>query len=213
MRKFNLLLRNYILRYMLVAVLILFFKILPAQVHYTIPVSQAPELIANAGVDAQINSGQSIQIGAFQTATGGCFPYNYFWTPSVNIDNAIIANPIASPVISTIFTVKVTDSLGCEALDSVLITILPSGMNFQINNSDFYFTNSNNLLTLHTDFFNSKRIEIGIFSITGKKNISECLNIQEGKTSYSIDINKLSSGMYIAFCKSADGMYFQKIII
>jgi gliding motility-associated-like protein len=54
------------------------------------------------------------------TASGGV---NYKWTPSGNISNDAVRNPIVSPKESTTYTVTVTDGNGCSAKDSVLVNV------------------------------------------------------------------------------------------
>jgi hypothetical protein len=64
-----------------------------------------------------ICQGESVQL----EASGG---NHYEWTPSAGLSNATIANPVASPTVSTTYTVKVCDSLcGCVKHDSVHIQV------------------------------------------------------------------------------------------
>jgi Zn-dependent metalloprotease/subtilisin-like proprotein convertase family protein len=48
---------------------------------------------------------------------------SYNWTPSTGLNNATITNPLASPAITTNYTVTVTSSNGCTASGSALVTI------------------------------------------------------------------------------------------
>ncbi len=50
---------------------------------------------------------------------------SYKWSPSQYLDNPNIQNPTASPDTTAYFTVEVTNGLGCVAVDSVLITVVP----------------------------------------------------------------------------------------
>jgi hypothetical protein len=69
----------------------------------------------NAGADQSICAGGSANL----LATGG---NNYQWTPSTGLSNASIANPVASPAVTT--TYYVTTSIGnCTATDSVTVTV------------------------------------------------------------------------------------------
>ncbi|MCC6286980.1 MAG: gliding motility-associated C-terminal domain-containing protein [Chitinophagaceae bacterium] len=58
------------------------------------------------------------------SATGGD---RYIWSPSVNLDNANVHNPVASPDSTTIFTVKGTNEYGCSAEDSIAVTVTKEG--------------------------------------------------------------------------------------
>nr|MBC8229039.1 amidase domain-containing protein [bacterium] len=82
-----------------------------------------PELIANAGENVTIDEGDSTTIGGSPTASGGTPPYEYSWTPSTGLNNPNIANPVASPDVTTTYTVTVTDAIGCQDSDSVTVTV------------------------------------------------------------------------------------------
>ena len=70
---------------------------------------------ANAGKDVAICSGTSIQL----QATGGT---TYIWSPIDGLDNPNIANPIASPTITTTYTVTVSNDGRCPDTDDVKVT-------------------------------------------------------------------------------------------
>ncbi|GGK86855.1 gliding motility-associated C-terminal domain-containing protein [Rufibacter glacialis] len=76
-----------------------------------------PAPTAKAGPD------QSIVLGNFAEleATGGL---SYSWSPSRGLNNAQIANPVAKPTETTIYTVTVTTQDGCTSSDQVTITVL-----------------------------------------------------------------------------------------
>ena len=71
---------------------------------------------ANAGNDATICSGQSTLLNG----TGGG---TYAWSPSAGLNNANIANPVASPITTTNYTLTITTPAGCTATDMVVITV------------------------------------------------------------------------------------------
>ncbi|MEO6166965.1 MAG: gliding motility-associated C-terminal domain-containing protein, partial [Chitinophagales bacterium] len=71
----------------------------------------------DAGSDATITSGASFQF--IVTASQG----TYAWTPSENLTCPDCLNPAAAPVVTTTYTVSVTDSLGCMATDEVTLGV------------------------------------------------------------------------------------------
>ncbi|MFN8397865.1 MAG: PKD domain-containing protein [Bacteroidia bacterium] len=73
-------------------------------VQYTITVYANP--IAVAGGSDTICAGNDIQL----TSGGGVI---YDWSPGATVDDSTIANPLASPVTNTTYSVIVTDSNGC----------------------------------------------------------------------------------------------------
>ena len=52
---------------------------------------------------------------------------NYSWSPVAGLDDPTIKNPIASPLVTTPYTVTYTDVNGCTATDEVTVTVDCSG--------------------------------------------------------------------------------------
>ena len=86
-------------------------------------VVQPPPLQADAGIDVQINSGESVAIGGNPSALEGHGAYIYLWSPADGLDDPTIANPLASPEVTTTYLVTVTDSLNCSSVDEVTVTV------------------------------------------------------------------------------------------
>lgn len=80
------------------------------------------EMNALAGDDVTIFDGSSTILGV--SVTGGTAPYSYSWTPAFSLDDASLASPTASPIVTTLYTVVVTDVYGCTAADEVLVTVI-----------------------------------------------------------------------------------------
>ncbi|MBK9355884.1 MAG: choice-of-anchor L domain-containing protein [Bacteroidales bacterium] len=77
-------------------------------------------LVANAGADVAICSGLNTQLNG----SGGVL---YSWSPATGLNNAGIANPIASPAVTTTYTLTVTNASGqCSSTDQVVVTVNPS---------------------------------------------------------------------------------------
>ncbi len=70
----------------------------------------------SAGTGATICNG----VPATLTATGAA---TYSWSPSAGLSNPTIANPVATPSVSTTYTVTGTAANGCTAADAVTITV------------------------------------------------------------------------------------------
>src|SRR5690606_20729566 len=66
-----------------------------------------------------IDLGSSTQLGA--VAMGGDGNYAYNWTPADTLDNAAVADPMATPVGPTTYTVNVSDGEGNAASDNVTV--------------------------------------------------------------------------------------------
>lgn len=97
------------------------------------------DIIANAGPDVTICNGQNTQLNA----SGGS---SYVWDNAPTLNNAFIANPIATPATNTTYIVAVSDANGCSNTDTVLVnveifpfanagpdTVLCLGLSYQLN--------------------------------------------------------------------------------
>ncbi len=82
----------------------------------TVTVNPLPTVVISP--DAAICIGSTVQL----TASGGV---NYSWSPSSDLTNANISNPIASPLSNTSYSVTVTDANGCVNTSSTTITVNP----------------------------------------------------------------------------------------
>jgi len=59
------------------------------------------------------------------TATTNYLPVRYQWSPSIGLNCTNCPDPTAMPLLSTVYTLTVTDALGCSAADSVVLRVLP----------------------------------------------------------------------------------------
>ena len=79
-----------------------------------------PEANASATPDS-ICQGQSSQLNV--TEIGGTAPFTYSWTPVTGLNNPAIPNPVASPSVTTMYHILVTDAQTRTASDSVLLVV------------------------------------------------------------------------------------------
>ena len=85
-----------------------------------LPVILAPQ-------PADICIGQSAQL----SATGGT---TYVWSPAANLDNANISTPVATPTITTPYSVTVTDNNTCSNTATVTVNVNPNPVaDFTVN--------------------------------------------------------------------------------
>jgi len=89
----------------------------------SILVQQYPQLYVDAGADDEICYGLSTLLDG--GASGGELDYVYEWSPADDLSNPNIANPSASPLATTIYTLTVTDGNGCMETDQVTLTVFP----------------------------------------------------------------------------------------
>ncbi|MEL6625035.1 MAG: PKD domain-containing protein, partial [Bacteroidota bacterium] len=93
----------------------------------TLTVFVNDELLADAGADQTFCFGGNATLGSVNPGSGGSMPYVYAWTPNTGLNDSTLANPTVAGINTTRFYVlTVTDSLGCPAIDSVLVKENPA---------------------------------------------------------------------------------------
>lgn len=125
-------------------------------------------IVANAGPDVSICDGDNTPLNA----SGGI---NYLWDPVTNLSDPTIANPIASPNITTDYIVTVDDGT-CSSIDTVKVTVITiSPVSFSADDTTncvplcVQFTNTTpNSLTCDWNF--------GDNTTSNNCNVSHCYN-------------------------------------
>ena len=76
--------------------------------------------IADAGADVTL----TCTITSAGIGSGAIAGYTYSWSPSLGLDDATLANPTASPIVATTYTVTITETAsGCTATDQVNVVL------------------------------------------------------------------------------------------
>ena len=78
-----------------------------------------PAVVGAVTSDTTIYAGQSLQL----LASGGT---SYLWSPATGLSNVNIANPVASPTQTTIYTVIIGNLFGCSDTLQVVVTVVPT---------------------------------------------------------------------------------------
>jgi gliding motility-associated-like protein len=81
-----------------------------------VSVGATPTVTASSYVTIAI--GNSTQL----TATGGAG--TYLWSPPTGLSSSTVQNPVASPMVTTTYTVTYTDAFGCTASDTVTVEVI-----------------------------------------------------------------------------------------
>ena len=86
-------------------------------------VTVAANPVADAGQNTVVCTDNVITIGGTPTASGGTPQYSYLWGPPVGLSSTTVPNPDVQAIVTTTYTVVVTDANGCTAEDQVTITV------------------------------------------------------------------------------------------
>jgi len=86
----------------------------------TVTINPLPTV--DAGNNQPICIGNSVVLGGAPTGPIGA---SFAWTPAASLDDSTLANPTATPIITTTYLVTVTDASGCINVDSITITVNP----------------------------------------------------------------------------------------
>lgn len=81
-----------------------------------VTVGSVSALNPDAGIFVTITQGESTQLNG----TGGG---TYNWAPAASLSCSTCPDPIASPIVTTTYTMSVTDSLGCTRTDTVTVFV------------------------------------------------------------------------------------------
>ena len=88
------------------------------------------QLVANAGIDQQICPGVVVTLGANPTASeSNDSTFTYQWFPANLVSDPTIANPITAPIVTTTYTVIVTDLNKRSTSSTVTISVYPYSIN------------------------------------------------------------------------------------
>ncbi|MBL4578036.1 MAG: PKD domain-containing protein, partial [Flavobacteriales bacterium] len=81
-----------------------------------------PDIVVDVGPDITVCLNEAAQLNATVNPPGEG-PFTYSWTPTTDLSNPTIANPVAIPGSTTTYTVTVTSAAGCTVSDNIVVTI------------------------------------------------------------------------------------------
>jgi len=154
------------------------------------------------GTGQSILEGQSVQL----EVKGGT---KWYWSPSTGLNNDTIQDPIASPTVTTVYTVLIKNSTGCSVIDTITVDV-GSYCNIFVPNvfapSDP--NNHNTILYVRSECLTS--IDFTIFDRWGLK-VFESYNLSDGwDGTYKGSPLNPGTFVYYATGKTADGKTLTK---
>ena len=160
-----------------------------------VKVTVTPNPIVTITEDATINIGESIDL----LATGGI---GYSWTPAEGLDNASIANPVATPTKNTTYNVTVSNIEGCSAEASVTIEVKE---NFEIFVPQMFEPNSstNNVVKVNT--IGVKSVVFKIFNRSNKEMFSTTDGSIGWDGKYNGTVQNMDTYVYVVIAETYAG--------
>jgi len=191
---------------------------LTAQNVFNVTVNQPPTLVVDAGTDITTCYYDSVQIGAPNTIVGGTPPFTITWFPPYGLSNPFIANPMALPDDTTVYTITVTDANGCSSFSQIKINIDPCAYIADTYNNFvcqvFPNPSKDGVFNLQIE---SRLIEtilnVNVFSIYGQILYSDVLDIYEKTVLNQLELSNLPKGIYILELGNEHKKIFKKIMI
>ena len=158
-----------------------------------------PDITVTA-TETMIDSGQSTALSA--NLANFLNDTVYKWSPALSLDDSTIANPTASPLLTTRYFVTVSDN-GCNDTGSVLITVGDTGTGFgSVSSGSFglitvYPVPASGKIRLTFDSNKAGNIEIELVNLLGKSVLRKQLPAKKKANSYDLDISALKPGIYL----------------
>ncbi|MDD3687808.1 MAG: FISUMP domain-containing protein, partial [Bacteroidales bacterium] len=120
---------------------------------FTVEINQPAAIVADAGIDIVLSLGNSVSIGAAEPAQLGYGSYNYEWTPALWLDDPTSPNPIATPLDTITYTLRVFDDYDCVAEDQMTIFVTAASIDsYRVEEGIFYWTGDNATSTNESGF-------------------------------------------------------------
>jgi gliding motility-associated-like protein len=88
----------------------------------TVLVTSHTPPIVFAGTSVEIFTNASTVLGGSPTSPTGII---FHWSPGTSLNDSTAMNPVANPIVTTTYTLTVTDNNGCSASDTIRVSILP----------------------------------------------------------------------------------------
>lgn len=136
---------------------------------------------------------------------GGSGDYRFSWSPGVSLNDSTIVNPLATPLDTTIYILKVTDNFGCSFSVNYIVNarnplvgsdLIPSQQNLQA----VLFPNPNDgKFKVKLNGIPAEKIEVTIFDITGKVVKRQTINNFTGDHAETLQLKLVSVGLHIAY--------------
>ncbi len=164
--------------------------------------------VAGVSPNVSIQAGQNTTL----TASGGT---GYSWTPSAGLNNTTGSSVVASPSVTTTYSVIVTDANGCTGLGQVTVTVNAVGVFDPANNSilmNIYPNPNNGQFTIVAGGNLTSDFLITVENMLGQVIYSE-KTTPGNLLSKTVDLKGVKKGIYFLQIKGDGAEGCSKIIV
>jgi hypothetical protein len=151
-----------------------------------------PTPIVEAGINVTIGLNRSTQLNA--SISGGVSPLTFIWSPSTGLSATNILNPIASPTVTTMYYLTVTGGNGCSRTDSVLVTVDPNLIGFNVTGRLMYGQSSNALSINNADIDLNQNLSVLSSTTVGGNGDYLFQNLNNGVYELSVNTIRTAPG-------------------
>lgn len=156
---------------------------------------------------SQIVAGESSQLNV--QCVGGTGNYTYSWSPAESLDDATIANPMATPSQTTTYHVTVSDGES-EVKGDVTVSVTLNAIEYENDEVKIYPNPAKDVIFVEYNA-DIKSAKVGIYNELGQ----EChIPItQEGSNRVQIKVSALPEGIYVIRIAGADRDVVRRVVV
>lgn len=179
----------------------------PSPLNYSIPSYQTT-----------IDKGTVINLASGLSISGGVEEYTYSWSPTDNLDEPTVLNPLATPNDTISYVLTVTDNNGCQIKIPYTVNVNSIGtsneeISLDKNMNIILFPNPNKgTFTVQLNGFQHRELEILLIDMTGKCIYESKHQLSSTNFNKTIEL-KLKAGYYVLKCTFNDRSIFKQLII
>jgi hypothetical protein len=183
-----------------------------SQTTFTVQALQPEAIVAHAGDDISLPAGSVLTLGGKPAATGGTGIYIYNWSPAMGLSSFDMANPTLTVGTSIIYTLTVTDAMGCMATDEIKITIgnvnnlfIPEKATLKVSPNPAV-----NIITVDLPMTGNPYL-LKLFNTKGQLLVVKTIPPKSITNNREINVSSLAPGLYILYVISGENTWTQKI--
>lgn len=182
------------------------FSCLNGQQFVEIQINQVPPLEVSILEDLEY-SGEPVRLGEDKIASGGTGDYIFLWSPSENLDNPGIAQPLANPSENTTYTLMVTDASGCSELVTQKVNVDNTTIEYRRNipHVKIYPIPSDELINLSISYIKVlDYISFAVYNTSGQIVFKQKSKVGSNHCFKIFDFKELRAGSYILVITSPE---------